>query len=300
MQIEIYNDIVAYLTSLLAPFGLGFLAPFLAIGPILVILYVIYLVIVRFVKSSFRKLRMPPEAMGGIIFIIRLIFLAVAMVLILTLTSPILEGEVIITAGALLGTALGLAFSRSLSNLVGGLFILGARPFRVGDYIKVGDDEGIVLEVTLNYTALLLQDYSQVNVPNIRIIDSKVINCRTTVHEYLQERKHDPNYQPLFKMKEESRIKHLDDIFRGKEFYRYTFLVVIPQKYEMSQVLEHFELVCAKWNDEFLEQPEFVFWGSNNWGNKTYRFAINLSDPYEIYTKGTAFQVEINDIHSSR
>jgi small-conductance mechanosensitive channel len=31
------------------------------------------------------------------------------------------------------------------------LYVFAARPFRVGDYVKIGSVEGIVREITLNY-----------------------------------------------------------------------------------------------------------------------------------------------------
>lgn len=296
MQTDVFSNFVEYLAGLLSPFGLEALAPFIATVPLVVIFYILYVLIIRAVKSSFRKVGMPQEATSGSIFIIRLVFLAVVMVIVLTLASPILEGEVIITAGALLGTALGLAFSRSLSNLVGGLYILGARPFRVGDYIKTADEEGIVLEVTLNYTNLLLQDYSRVMVPNVRILESKITNFRTSVEDYLAERKHDPCFSSIMEIEKESRLPHLEELFRGKEFYHYTFHVVVPQKFETKTVFSHFESTCKKWAEKFLEEPYFVFWGSNNWGNQTFRFGISVSNPHELYSNGTAFQAEINDI----
>ena len=70
-------------------------------------------------------------------------------------------GTYILAGGALLGTAIGLAFSRALQNIVSGVYILIARPFRVGDYIRLGDSEGMVLEITLNYTRILRPDHTR-------------------------------------------------------------------------------------------------------------------------------------------
>ena len=46
------------------------------------------------------------------------------------------------------GVAIGLAIQGSLSNLAGGVLILLLKPFKVGDYIKVGTYNGTVEEIT--------------------------------------------------------------------------------------------------------------------------------------------------------
>ena len=242
---------------------------------------------------------MPKEATSGLIFLIRLIFIALGMVSVLTVASPILEGDIIISAGALLGTALGLAFSRSLSNLISGLYILGTRPFHVGDYIKIGDDEGIVLEIALNYTTLLLQDHSRVFVPNIRVIESKVVNTRIKMDEYLREREFE-NYESPFQEKKESVTSKLRELIQRGDVYRYTFSVIVPNQIGRQKAIDHFSRTCQKWADKFVSTPEFIFWQTNNWGNQVFRFALLLNDPREIFTNGTDFHSEVTDFPIER
>ena len=43
-----------------------------------------------------------------------------------------------------LGLAVSLAVKDSLSNLAGGLTILSTRPFKVGDYVEIGDNNGTI------------------------------------------------------------------------------------------------------------------------------------------------------------
>ena len=294
MQSDLFTLFTDILRQILAPFALDFLAPYIAIIPFLILLFLLYQIVVRAVKSSFSKVGMPREATSGLIFLTRLIFVALGMVAVLYVASPILEGDIIISAGALLGTALGLAFSRSLSNLISGLYILGTRPFRVGDYIKIGDDEGIVLEIALNYTTLLLQDHSRVFVPNIRVIESKVVNTRIKADEYLKEREFE-HYESPFQQKKDSVTSKLRELVQREDIYRYTFSVIVPNQVGRQKAIDHFSNTCEKWADKFVSTPEFIFWQINNWGNQVFRFSILVNDPREIFTNGTDFHSEIAD-----
>lgn len=82
----------------------------------------------------------------------------------------------IIAALGTAGVAIGLALKDSLSNVAGGFVILFAKPFRCGDYIKVGDNEGTVDMISILYTKLNTVDNKSVFIPNSTIIQSQVVN----------------------------------------------------------------------------------------------------------------------------
>src|SRR3990170_5661910 len=63
-----------------------------------------------------------------------------------------LQPEWILSISAIAGAALGFASQKTLGNFLAGLFLLAARPFKVGDYVRLGTVEGVVQEVTINYT----------------------------------------------------------------------------------------------------------------------------------------------------
>ena len=56
------------------------------------------------------------------------------------------------------GLAIGLALQGSLANFAGGVLILIMKPFCVGDYIIVGDVEGVVQKIDVVYTTLTTAD----------------------------------------------------------------------------------------------------------------------------------------------
>jgi len=70
-------------------------------------------------------------------------------------------------AGAgVIGLAVALAARETLSNVFGSLVILADSPFRLGDRIRVGDVDGIVLGVGMRSTRILTPDESLCTVPN--------------------------------------------------------------------------------------------------------------------------------------
>lgn len=74
------------------------------------------------------------------------------------------------------GLAFGLALQGSLSNFAGGVLILIFKPFRVGDYIISGLNEGTVKVIDLLYTKLITADNKIITIPNGMLANSSVIN----------------------------------------------------------------------------------------------------------------------------
>ncbi len=82
-----------------------------------------------------------------------------------------------LVAGLGLTTALtALAAKDSVENFFGTLTILFERPFIIGDWIKVGDVEGIVEEIGLRTTKVRSFSDSLISLPNIRVVAQPVEN----------------------------------------------------------------------------------------------------------------------------
>jgi small-conductance mechanosensitive channel len=84
--------------------------------------------------------------------------------------------------GALLGAAgvmtvaLGFAAQTSTANLIAGLFLIGERPFVLGDVIRIGETTGEVLSIDLLSIKLRTFDNLFVRVPNETVVKSQVTN----------------------------------------------------------------------------------------------------------------------------
>lgn len=64
----------------------------------------------------------------------------------------------------------------SLSNFAGGILILIFKPFKVGDYIIVGTNEGTVKSIEILYTRLVTIDNKVVMLPNGSLSNSSIVN----------------------------------------------------------------------------------------------------------------------------
>ena len=79
-------------------------------------------------------------------------------------------------AAGVLTVAIGFAAQTSVSNLISGLFLIGERPFVVGNVIKVGDQTGEVLSIDLLSVKMRSFDNLYIRVPNETLIKSTITN----------------------------------------------------------------------------------------------------------------------------
>ncbi len=84
--------------------------------------------------------------------------------------------SVFLGAAGVLTVALGFASQTSASNLISGLFLIGERPFVVGDVVRVGEVTGEVLSIDLMSVKLRTFDNLFVRVPNETLIKSQIVN----------------------------------------------------------------------------------------------------------------------------
>lgn len=70
----------------------------------------------------------------------------------------------------LAGAGFALAMQGVLGNLVAGLTIIFTRPFKLGEHISIGAEEGTVEQITLFNTVLGHADLSRVVIPNRRVV----------------------------------------------------------------------------------------------------------------------------------
>lgn len=84
--------------------------------------------------------------------------------------------SVILGAAGVLSVAIGFASQTSASNIISGLFLIGEKPFQLGDTIKVGSTVGEVLSIDLLSVKLRTFDNLFVRIPNESLIKSEVTN----------------------------------------------------------------------------------------------------------------------------
>src|SRR5213592_2390696 len=125
--------------------------------------------------------RMDPATAGTVGFLIRLITMVVALMVALRIAG--LRPRELAVGGAFTAVVLGLAAQQTLGNLFAGTVLLSARPFRVGDRVRLqggplaGRIEGVVSSLGLLYLTLARGDDS-IMVPNSVVLSMAVIPLR--------------------------------------------------------------------------------------------------------------------------
>jgi len=75
----------------------------------------------------------------------------------------------LLASGALAAAILGFAARQTLANFVAGIMLAVTQPLRVGDWVFVEDEHGVVEDVRLNYTFLRTAGGQRIVVPNERL-----------------------------------------------------------------------------------------------------------------------------------
>ncbi|WP_243361224.1 mechanosensitive ion channel family protein [Fundidesulfovibrio terrae] len=82
----------------------------------------------------------------------------------------------ILTSSAIITAVVGFSMQDTIGSLFSGLLIQTEKPFKIGDWIKVGDIEGQVDEITWRYTKLTTFSSDQVLIPNNAIVKDRLVN----------------------------------------------------------------------------------------------------------------------------
>jgi len=79
-----------------------------------------------------------------------------------------------VAVGGFLGIVIGFAVQQVLGQAVAGLFLLLARPFKIGDHVNLLGEDGIVNDVAILFTEVIKSDGTKVLIPNNSIIGNKI------------------------------------------------------------------------------------------------------------------------------
>jgi len=231
-----YLQITDFLKSLLQPEVYHI---FLSLIVVLVIA-IAYRLLSRSIFHLGKRLELDPHIQNSFRLILRVITLIVLTTTLFTIYE--LPLELILGGSALVGAAVGFGSSQTINNIVSGFYVIVSRPFKVGDYVKIGDVEGQVEEISINYTKLYTPSFNLLLVPNVQIINSRVLNC---THEGL---------------------------------IKYTFSLSIPYTISATDFMEKCiepaaEEFLSKHKDMNLRKPEGYFETSTNLG-QTFKIRI--------------------------
>jgi len=141
---------------------------------IVVVTFVLDKLIRRAISQYGKRLDLEPHAVNILKLIARIIVFAAGLVAILSLFG--LNTDWFLGISALTGAAIGFASTQTVGNFLAGLYLMVSRPFMVRDYVKIGDVEGEVREITINYTKIYTPTYNITEIPNRKVLDSIILN----------------------------------------------------------------------------------------------------------------------------
>ena len=99
------------------------------------------------------------------------------LILLVTLLHNLgLQLTAVLGAAGVGAVAIGFAAQTSLSNVISGLFLLGEKPFSVGDFIDVGGTRGTVLSIDLLSVKIRTVDNLFIRIPNESLIKTNLTN----------------------------------------------------------------------------------------------------------------------------
>lgn len=123
--------------------------------------------VAKFAGRGLVKFPLEPPVRELILRVVRvLVFLLFAVMALQNLGIDLLP---LLAGLGIAGAGIALALQGVLGNIAAGLMIIFTRPFKVGEYISIAGEEGVVQDITLFSTTLRHSDLSRVVIPNRKI-----------------------------------------------------------------------------------------------------------------------------------
>ena len=189
------------------------------------VVFIIYKYGSRLIDRTRDRLEFEAHAVNGIRLLLRVGAIMVGSFIVLIIWE--LPSEWFVGSSALIGAFLGFGSSQTINNVVAGFYVLVTQPFKVKDYVKIGDLEGQVEEISINYTILYTPTFNILKVPNTQVINSRIMNLThegfikytfhvSFSHDYTNKMLLDKCIQPAM---EKFHDKHGDLQLRTPEAY---------------------------------------------------------------------------------
>lgn len=86
----------------------------------------------------------------------------------------------LLTGAGIIAVAMGFASQHALSNIVGGIFIVIFKPFKVNDRLTIGPRAGVVEDITLRHTVIRDFENRRIIIPNSVISNEVIVNADFT------------------------------------------------------------------------------------------------------------------------
>jgi small-conductance mechanosensitive channel len=195
-----------------------------------------------------KRVKLEPSTANNLVLTFRILILIGAVLAISRVGG--LQPEWILSFSAIGGAALGFASQKTIGNFVAGLLLLASRPFKVGDYVRIGTVEGIVQEMTINYTKVLTIGNNTVSVSNLQILDRDITNF----------------------YKSEGQL----------DFHCYTFEIGVDHSVSTEKTAQIFDEVFERHAHTLPKKPSYVLTRSGAF-ERVYMVYLYVEHPKDIF-----------------
>lgn len=257
-------------------------------------LIIIISLLTRFLRRRVSRGGIPPDAINGLVLAIRLLSIWLGIIALARIVPPLWDFVVSIvgSASVIIGLAVGLAISLAMRNFVAGLYIMTSDPFDIGDYVRIGANEGIVLEISLNYTKLRQIDGSVTLIPNSNVMSSSVTNFRFE-HKRQQETSIETERGSVERASLPQRMwKVISEVMDTSDLIQYTLELKFPVKESHEKYEPILSEVCKQWETKFGFEPVFALTSISHVAF-TYTFTIFVEDPQILLEHRSEFIEDI-------
>jgi small-conductance mechanosensitive channel len=230
-------------------FGIGF-STILSIMVIVAAAIAIERLFTRYLSRFAKRAKLERNVTNNLVLTFRILILIGAVLAISRIGG--LQPEWILSISAIGGAALGFASQKTLGNFLAGLFLLAARPFRVGDYVRLGTVEGVVQEITLNYTKILTIGNNTVSISNLQTMDRDITNYTV-----------------------ESR--------KNYSLYCYTFEIGFDHSVPTNKIAEIFNEVFERFVHGLPRRPQATLTRSDAF-TRVYTIYLYVEHPEDVFT----------------
>ncbi|MEM3056891.1 MAG: mechanosensitive ion channel, partial [Candidatus Bathyarchaeia archaeon] len=133
-----------------------------------------YTILSRSLTRLSKRLELDPHITNSMRLVLRVLALFVCITVVFTVYE--LPTTWFVGGSALVGAIVGFGSSQTINNIAAGFYVILSRPFRVKDYVRIGDVEGQVEEISINYTKLYTPTFNLLLIPNTQVMNSRILN----------------------------------------------------------------------------------------------------------------------------
>ena len=146
---------------------------------VLAVVFIIIAVVVRRALSAGLQKATVPEGME--LLVLRFAKYFIVAVALLSIADQLGLNVTALVAGlGVAGLALSFAAQDTVQNIISGVALIVDRPFKIGDWIQLGDQHASVSEIRLRTTVLTSFDNETIVVPNKSLVQERIINYTLT------------------------------------------------------------------------------------------------------------------------